>query len=331
MGAAAIINGNGKDLGENLQAKMDSYLWAKIRTNCEKFPHRYAIQRAMMDKNFILKAGDVTLKPSGELLTLTAQEASKSYPELPALSSGTFSNIEELLQFAFEDKTYDEFIASGFEKLAQMLAPFVPTISGIGFFLLLMEFKTPGFGLMGLLGISCLTISIMTHILAGLGGTEAIAMLGIGIACVFLDLLLLGTIFIIFIGFCFIIAGLWWSGIDVWPTIPLTFNDYLMPLKSLGYALFTWALLLWVAYKLGWIKHGMNHLTLSTSIKGSNELDDELIGRTAMTTTPLIPSGKARIDERIIEVKSEGSDIPEKTEVIIVAKKDFSWVVKRNS
>ena len=330
MGAAAVINGEGKDLDGNLQAKIDSYLWAKIRTNCEKFPHRYAFQRAMMDKNFVLKTGETILKPSGELLTLTAQEALKTYPDLPALSSGTFLNVDELLKNLYPQETYEIFEPSGFEQLAQMLTPFIPLISGLGFLLILIELKTPGFGLMGLCGIGLFACTIMVHFLAGLGGTEALEILAIGAVCVFLDLFLLGSFFLTFFGFCLILGGLWWSGIDVWPTIPLTLTDYFSPLKSMCYALLSWGILLLLAYKLGWIKRGMHRLTLAKSIKHTKSTHDEWIGQIAETVTPLIPSGKAQIYGEIIDVRSENGDIPANTKIILIAKKDFAWLVRKS-
>ena len=106
MGAAAVINGNGQNLDTHLQMKIDSYLWAKIRTMCEKFPHRYQFQRAMMDKDFVLKSGKTILKPAGELLTLTAKEAVKSNPQLPALAEGIVDNVQDLAKIMEAEDGY---------------------------------------------------------------------------------------------------------------------------------------------------------------------------------------------------------------------------------
>ena len=98
----------------------------------------------------------------------------------------------------------------------------------------------------------------------------------------------------------------------------------------MGYALLSWGILLLLAYKLGWIKRGMYRLTLSKSIKHTKSTHDEWIGQIAETVTPLIPSGKAQIHGEIIDVRSENGDIPANTKIILIAKKDFEWLVKKS-
>lgn len=328
MGAAAVINGNGENLDDNLQAKIDSYLWAKIRTLCEKFPHRYAYQRAMMDKDFVLKSGKTVLKPAGELLTLTAKEAIKDNPQLPALANGVFDNIKELTQAIEPEGQLDKFQLSGFERLTQVMSPIVPLISGLGFFFLMLEFKTPGFGLMGLFGISCIALSIGIQYLAGLGGLEAFALLGLGIIAVFTDIFILGTVIISLLGLVLVVTGLWWSGIDVWPNISITFADLLKPIPSLAYAVLCWLLLFLIAWKCGLLKSGLNRLTLKKSVAKASSDFSRFVGQTATTTTPLMPSGKINCQGKILEACSLNGSIPANTPVKIVAYKDFVLIVE---
>ena len=94
-----------KNLDKNMQAKIDSYLNAKIRTLTEKDPMRASIQRAMMDINFVLKWDGKVIKPAGELLTLTAAEAEQKHKEKPLLSEGTFETEDQLVQF-LDSKEY---------------------------------------------------------------------------------------------------------------------------------------------------------------------------------------------------------------------------------
>ena len=331
MGAAAVINGNGKNLDDNLQAKIDSYLWAKIRTLCEKFPHRYSYQRAMMDKDFVLKAEETVLKPAGELLTLTAKEATKGNPQLPALANGVFDTFKDLAQSIEPEGQLDTFQLSGFERLTQLMSPIVPLISGLGFFFLMLEFKTPGFGLMGLFGISCIALSIGIQYLAGLGGLEAFALLGLGIIAVFTDIFILGTVIISLLGLVLVVTGLWWSGIDIWPNVSITFTDLLKPIPSLAYAVLCWFLLFLIAWKCGLLKSGLNRLTLKKSVaKASNDFS-HFIGQTATTTTPLMPSGKINCQGAILEACSLNGSISANTPVKIVAYKDFVLMVEEIS
>ena len=331
MGAAAVINGNGKNLDDHLQAKIDSYLWAKIRMLCEKFPHRYLYQRAMMDKDFVLKAGDVVLKPAGELLTLTAKEATKADPQLPALADGIFDNFNDLTKVIEPEGQLENFRLSGFERLTQFMRPLVPIISGVGFFFLMLEFKTPGFGLMGLFGISCIALSIGIQYLAGLGGLEAFALLGLGIMAFFADIFVLGTFIVSLLGLILIVTGLWWSGIDIWPNVDVTLNDLFKPIPSLGYAILCWLLLFIIAWRCGLLKSGLNRLTLRKSVAKASSDFSRFIGQTATTTTPLMPSGKISCGGEIREAQSLNGPISAHTPVKVVSYKDFVLIVEEIS
>ena len=328
MGAAAVINGNGKNLGDNLQAKIDSYLWAKIRTYCENTPHRYYFQRAMMDKDFVLKNGKDVLKPAGELLTLTAKEAIKSHTYLQALADGIFESTHDLAVYIDPQGEISIFEPTGFEWLARCLSPFLPIISGLGFFLLFWEFKTPGFGLFGLLGIGAIVLSSLIHFLAGLGGTEAFALLGLGIICIFSDIFLLGTILLSFLGVILVITGLWWSGIDIWPNIQLTVNDLLKPLPALTYAFLWWLFLIFIAWKTGLLKAGLNRLTLKKCLAHPQKQKQELAGNFADTLTPLMPYGKIKYNDRILEARAINGTLPAGNRVRIVGQKDLTILVE---
>jgi Membrane-bound serine protease (ClpP class) len=328
MGAAAVINGNGKNLDDHLQAKIDSYLWAKIRTFCEKFPHRYQYQRAMMDKNFVLKAGKTILKPAGELLTLTAKEATKDNPQLPALANGVFDNFNDLAKAIEPEGQMDTFHLSGFERLTQLMGPILPVISGLGFFFLMLEFKTPGFGLMGLFGIGCIALSIGIQYLAGLGGLEAFALLGLGIIALFTDIFILGTFLVSLLGLVLIVTGLWWSGVDIWPNVEITLSEFLKPIPSLAYAVLCWLLLFVIAWKCGLLKSGLNRLTLKKSVAKASCNFSRFIGQNATTTTPLMPSGKISCQGKVLEACSLNGSIPANTPVKIVAYKDFVLTVE---
>ena len=328
MGAAAVINGDGKNLDQNLQAKIDSYLWAKIRAYTEKFPHRYEIQRAMMDKDFVLKSGKNIIKPAGELLTLTATEAIKSYPGLPPLSNGTFEKIDDLVKEITKQDTYKTFRLTGFEKISQIINPFIPILSGIGLFLLLLEFKTPGFGLMGILGVGCFCLSFLAQYIAGFGGLEAFFLFFLGITFTFLDLFFFGTMLLALLGIICIGVGILWSGLDVWPNIPLSFTDLMAPLSSLGYSLLILVGLFLIAWRLGFLKAGLNYLTLKASVK-ENKAVESFDGEIAETITALMPSGKIKCGDKILEAQAVQGNIEVNTSVKIIRKKDFVWLVEK--
>ena len=77
MGAAEAVDASGGDIAESMRRKITSYLGAKVRSHNLDNPRRAAVQRAMNDPNFELKIGGRTIKPKGELLSLTAKEAAE--------------------------------------------------------------------------------------------------------------------------------------------------------------------------------------------------------------------------------------------------------------
>lgn len=328
MGAAAALASTGEDLGNIMKAKIDSYLLAKVRVYCEPFPSRYEIQRAMMDKDFVWKDEETVIKPTGELLSLTAREAVRSYKKNPPLAAGIVSTQEELMQL--ENLTLvQEQKPTGFESLAKNLAPFLPLFSIIGMGLLILEFKTPGFGLWGCGGIFFLATPFLVNFLSGLGGFEPLFLLLLGALILLLDLFLFNTFIFSFLGFSIILGGLLWSSVDIWPNIPLTMQDFCKPLKSLGSILLGWLLIFFFAWKFGWVHSGLNRLTLFKTVsKTSQDRSPVWIGQYATTLTPLLPSGKAKCRGEVLEVCSTNGNLAANQRVKIIDKKDFAWLVE---
>ena len=208
------------------------------------------------------------------------------------------------------------------------MGPILPVISGLGFFFLMLEFKTPGFGLMGLFGIGCIALSIGIQYLAGLGGLEAFALLGLGIIALFTDIFILGTFLVSLLGLVLIVTGLWWSGVDIWPNVEITLSEFLKPIPSLAYAVLCWLLLFVIAWKCGLLKSGLNRLTLKKSVAKASCNFSRFIGQNATTTTPLMPSGKISCQGKVLEACSLNGSIPANTPVKIVAYKDFVLTVE---
>ena len=332
IGAAAVIDGEGNDLSKNMQAKIDSYLNAKIRTLTEQNPIRASVHRAMMDVNFVLKINGKVIKPAGELLTLTASEAEQNYKGKALLSEGSFESEHHLVCFLEKkDSEIDYFKLTGFEQFAKIMRNLLPLLSGIGFFLLFLEFKTPGFGLMGLLGLAFLSISFFVNFLAGFGGYEAWALLLIGFCCILGDLLIFGTLIVLFLGILCLLLGLGLSGIDRWPGIDFSWALLVQPFCTVLYSCIITSILILIAWKLGLIRRGLNCFTLLKAIhKTSQSIDkDSFIGQTGITLTPLIPSGKIHVNGHILEAYVENEPLNAHTPVVITGKNAFAWLVRK--
>ena len=222
IGAAAVIFGTGDDVPETAKQKIESYMGAKVRNYSETDPYRAKVIKAMMDADYVLEIEGEVIKPEGELLTLTAAEAVKEYgdPPRPLLGAGIAGTLEDLLDQKYGDGNYviKEFDLTWSETLAQYMDAIAPILLGIGFLCMMIEFKTPGFGFIGGIGIAFLLTVFASNYVAGLAGYEAILFFLLGIILIGIELFLLpGTVFPAFLGIVLILGSLIWSMADIWP------------------------------------------------------------------------------------------------------------------
>ena len=90
IGAAAPVLATGIEIESTMRGKIVSYLKARVRSMSEGKGYRGEVISAMIDMESELKIGDEVIKQKGELLSLTAQEAVKTYgdPPQPLLGAG---------------------------------------------------------------------------------------------------------------------------------------------------------------------------------------------------------------------------------------------------
>lgn len=222
IGAAAAVSGGGAEIPETMRQKINSYLNAKVRSFSSGKGYRAEVIRAMMDADYEFKIGDVIIKPEGELLSLTAEEAARSYgdPARPLLSSGTHDSLEAMLDHKYGKYGYEvnRLEVSWSERLASWLGTVSPILMGLGLLCVFVEFKTPGFGVFGVVGGVLLAIVFFGHYTAGLSGHEAALAFLVGMALVAVEIFLLpGTLVAGITGALLMLGALVWSMIDVWP------------------------------------------------------------------------------------------------------------------
>src|SRR5207248_9224010 len=95
---------------------------------------------------------------------------------------------------------------TGFEHLAFWITALAPLLLLGGIVGAYLEFKIPGATLPGVISAICFTLFFLGHYLAGLAGWDAVVFFGLGLALVFIEVLLFGHSTIVFgIVCCFII------------------------------------------------------------------------------------------------------------------------------
>ena len=170
---------------DTYEKKMTSAVKAMVRTSAEKNGHNVAVIEAMIDKTKGLAIDGVVIAKEGEILTLTNNEAEKEYGKPPKklLSLGTAESLDALLKrLGYADATRHHIKPTGAEQLGFWINAISPLLLIIGMVGIYIEFKTPGFGLPGILGIAAFALYFLGGYVAGLSGAEWILVFIVGLA-----------------------------------------------------------------------------------------------------------------------------------------------------
>lgn len=311
IGAAAPVMGSGQEIDDTMKQKIVSYLKAKVRAMSGEDGNRAQAISAMIDADYELKIGEEIIKPKGELLTLTAQEAMKPYgdPAVPLLGAGIEPSLESLMDRLFGKGSYEviRLEVSWSERIAQYLTAWAPLLLAAGMVLVIIEFKTPGFGIFGISGGVLLGIVFFGHYAAGLSGHEPALFFFLGFALVMIDVFFLPGFFLLAVpGALLMLGSLLWGMSDIWPDQPLAWDSGFLfrPLVNLitgiGGGMVLFALLLRFMPRGGlWGKMVLDSAIGGETTSASRErAEPSLIGAMGRAVTALFPSGQIEIGGR---------------------------------
>lgn len=341
IGASAVIQGTGEDVPETARLKMESYLRAKIRVISEKDPLRGKVVRAMLDKDYELKVGQTVIKPSGELLTLTAREALAEYGDPPRalLGDGIYATLEELLEARAggDEIRIKQFKISYSEHIAKWMEGFAPALIGVGLLLLFLEFKTPGFGFFGIAGIVMIVVFFISQYIAGLAGNEVILFFLIGVLLLLVELLFFpGLLVLALPGLALMLGSLLWAMVDFWPkgTGELSVEMFIGPTVNLifGGSIAVAGLLIIARLLKGSALEGA--VVLSRGINSERGPADTLnpkqpeVGARGKALTPLHPGGRVEISGQRFEAHCRVGTIESGAPIRVVGQNDFNLIVE---
>jgi membrane-bound serine protease (ClpP class) len=265
-----------------------------------------------------------TVVAQGELLTMHDIEAHDL-----GFSKMSAASIDEVLKKqGIENYEIINFKSSWSESLGRFIGTISPILMLIGLAALYMELKAPGFGVPGILGISCLALVFLNQYLIGLADHSELLLILIGISFLGVEL---------FVTPGFGVMGLAGLGCIAAGMI-LSFQDFVIPDPSFpwqkeifvsnmihvfGSYLFAFVIsILFLKYvfpRLGTVIDGPYlFATLENSRAHSEEAKGLKVGDKGIVTTSLRPSGKAEIDGEIHDVIAEGEfmDKGSKVEVL---------------
>ena len=351
IGAAAPVNATGEDIEKTMQAKILSFLGARVRAISEGHRYRSEVVTAMMDLEYVFKIGDDVIKDKGSLLSLTANEAMKEYgdPPMPLLGSGIVKSLSELTTQLAAGAPFEvhEYQVTWSVRLFRWFNQVTLLLVGVGMLLLFIEFKTPGFGWIGGLGIALLVLVFLGNNVAGLSGHEPLVVFVLGVLLVLAEVFFFpGTMVPGMIGLIMILGSLVWGMTDIWPDQPIGFSSdmFLRPAANVfgGIAI---AIVLGVVLvrflPRGWIwdrmvLHGSVHGATGSPVSSSrgeasakrDRSADPLIGAVGVTVGGLFPSGEVEVQHRRVQARVEVGSIPAGTNVRIVRRADFVYIVE---
>jgi len=276
-----------------------------------------------------------TIVAEGELLTMDDIEA----VEL-GFSQISANSIEEMLQKrGFENFEIIRIQESWSETFVRYIGTISSILMMIGFGALYVEYKSPGFGLPGLIGLLCLGLVFFNQYLVGLAGYTELLIFVIGVLLLAVELFILPG---------FGIAGI--SGLlIIGISMTLVLQDFVLPdptlpwqgellLKNLAQVIgsFVFAFLssiLFFRYVVSKSSAFISGPYLKKTLKGANvDIDKNkniVVGDTGVVDTFLRPSGKVAIGQKIYDAKSEGEFIEKGVEIKVLKKKNNQIIITR--
>ena len=260
---------------------------------------------------------------AGELLTMTEKEALEF-----GFSKGTVASRK-----ALEEKLSIEKVSEVQEHSGEKVARFISAISGLllilGFGALYMEFKTPGFGIFGIIGIVAIALVFFGSQAGRIENFVPLILLIVGVVLFVLEIFVFpGTMVFGALGIVSMVIALALAfdfttlpaflpslGSDISPIllalfyvltcagialiIPLVFSKYIVPLLPEGYS-------------------PMLKTDLADSQSPTEEVQELSVGTLGVAKTFLRPVGHAIFEGKVIDVQTLDSEIEpgDKVEVV---------------
>ena len=346
IGAAGLVSGGGAEIGEMMRKKLHSSFEAQIRSVAEKKGHDPDLIRAMMipeprDRVF----GSVVVK-AGELLTLTATEATSLRDGRTLLAKAVAGSIEEIAQMeGMEGVEIVRAEATAFENFAWWVSKWSFLLILVGMAAAYAELKAPGFGIGGAISLLAFGMFFFGNYMAGnLANYELVALFALGVILVAVELFLIpGTGVIGIAGVLCMLGALLLGTVDKIDWSDWKVGDFsgglidLLrgPALTLGTGLLGGSIL--VVLLMRFLPNAPLFRTFIArkELAGGASLDDEAavagsekrVGWTGEALTDLRPSGKAVMSGEELDVVADGAFISKGSKVRVLRQDGMRIVV----
>ena len=321
IGAATAVDLEGKKASE----KVISFMREEMSATAEARNRPREIAEAMVDEDlqvpFIITRGDTLFlddvegSREGKLITLTTEKAVRL-----GIADSSYDSLAELLVgLGLADAEVITFTPNWSERLVRFLTdPIVSSLlMTIGFLGLIFEVKSPGFGVGGIIGTVALALFFGTSFIAQLATfTEVLIFVG------GLTLLIVEVVAIPGFG----LAGIGGIGLMLWGMYKMLLGEYPTPdqverafvglnIGILGAII--GGILLLRAFVTS--KFFRKHVPMTSEDYSIAVGLDSLVGQIGVTLTACMPSGKADVGGRQVNITTQGEYLNKGASVEIIS------------
>jgi membrane-bound serine protease (ClpP class) len=317
--------GGVQELPDDVKEKMTSAVAALVRSAAEQGGHDKVLAEAMVRADMEYEVNGKVISEKGRLLTLTNREAEQPVGEekRPLLSEGTAKDIDELLKvIGLADAEQRVLQVTGAERLARYIAAMAPILLLIGLGGIYMEFKTPGFGIFGITGITCLLLFFFGHHIAGLAGMEDMLIFLLGVTLLLVEIFLIPGFGItgitgILLIFLSLVSAMSERMPGEWRPISFSPETFARPLLNVTVAFVGAFMLALLVGKYLPKTHAFQSITLAATSPDPKD-SSELVGLEGIARSDLRPGGTAMIGDRRMDVVTYGNYISQGASIRIV-------------
>ena len=321
MGAATPVGGDGQKAPEKIVSAMRS----EMRALAERRGLDPRVAEAMVDEEVAIEG----VVEEGKLLTLTTSEAERIGFARVA------EDLEDVLRQAgvSADRIVEAEVnwAEGVVRFIThpVVAPF---LLSIGFLGLLVEIKTPAFGLAGLAGASALALFFGGHYLVGLAGWEELILLTAGLALLGIEIFIVpGFGLFGLLGIGGILGGIYLSLVGSLSTA-VDYSQAAMILSAsvLIVLVSAWALVRTLPKNTRMLRSGIMLGEDTGRDVGyiSAAVRSELVGQKGVALTDLRPAGVGRFGTERLDVVAEEGWLTSGTAIEVVRAEGYRHVVR---
>ncbi len=323
IGASTVVDQSGNKQSEKYQ----SYMRSEMRATAERNGRRTDIAQGMVDERVVIPG----IVDSTQLVTLTTDEALKY-----GIADVQVNNLKDVLKaFNLEGAEIVRVNENWAEEVVRFLNNAIVSsiLIMIGFFGLIAEVKTPGWGLPGTVGLIALALFFGSSYILELASIMDILLFVLGLILLALEIFVIPGFGVAGIaGIILIFASLFLS---LTPSGPfMDFDAISIAIIQLTGAIVAALVLILILAKVLPKSSTFNKLILADEERAeqgyvSYPSEKELVGQEGIALTTLRPAGTAEFNGKRYDVMADWEYIEQGSRIIVLRVEGVKVVVKK--